>query len=124
MAKEPSDQDVTDLQGTGTVHIWNDQETWGAHWDHDGPNESGRQLESVGLGADVDDLVAWGRDRSKRVLVYGMDGSLYWASDSRVPRDVTGGRWQDAPADARRPRGRGGPPEPTGPAYDLRPDEA
>lgn len=99
MPKESSDQDVTALRGTGTVHIWNDQETWGAHWDHDGPKESGQQLESVDLGADVDDLVVWGRERSRQVLVYGMDGHLYWVAlrspAGSSPSDAGGSRQLD-----------------------------
>jgi hypothetical protein len=83
MAKE-LDSTLREFRGTGTVFIaWDphpDSLCYWAIWDSsiDG---SGRILEKSPLIASIEEIVAWGRARTKRVLIRPKEdeGSYYWA---------------------------------------------
>jgi cytidine deaminase len=89
--------------GRGTVFVHPDsaggQRVWTAYWERstgfaeDPANDDERGiLEEAPAWPDVATAVAWGRDRTHRVVVVDADGALSWAGKGDPPAEI-GARW-------------------------------
>jgi cytidine deaminase len=45
-------------------------------------------LEEAPIWTSIEDAVAWGRARTPRVVVVGVDGDLSWAGEGAAPAEV------------------------------------
>jgi hypothetical protein len=70
------------------------QPRWRAHWESsegDGPGvEGNRVLENGGEFDSADAAVAWGRERTDRIVVDAGGDRFYWAGTAPAPADLTG----------------------------------
>jgi cytidine deaminase len=83
--------------GRGTVFVHPDmaggQRIWTGYWER----SSGTSGEPTGILEEapnwplVDDAVAWGRQRTTRVVVVDADGATYWAGEGAAPAGMP--RW-------------------------------
>jgi cytidine deaminase len=86
------------FQGQGTVFVHPDiaagVRVWTAYWERStGKDSAGAArgiLEEGPVWTDVREGVAWGRRRTARVVVVGVDGELAWAGEGQAPVGVTG----------------------------------
>jgi cytidine deaminase len=106
---------LREWQGRGTVFVHPDaldgRRVWTAYWERsdgfadantdgdlaaDIEEAAAASGEAVGRGileeaptwTEVADAVAWGRARTSRVVVVGIDGNLSWAGDGAAPAEV------------------------------------
>jgi len=78
----------------GTVFIAYDLTTgvFGGYWDAEPPGPPA-VLHQLTPDDDIRGLIAWGRERSKRIVVRMPDDVHYWAGDNRCPKDAV--PWND-----------------------------
>jgi cytidine deaminase len=98
--RPPADQvlpaRVREWRGRGTVFVHPDtaggQRVWTAYWERsDGLSGAGSPPEERGIleegpaWTERDEAVAWGRQRTPRVVVVDADGALSWAGEGDAP---------------------------------------
>ena len=89
---------LREYQGRGTVFVHPDmaggRRTWTGYWERSSgaAGESTGILEEAPIWPGVEDAVAWGRQRTARVVVVDADGATFWAGEGDGPADMP--RWQ------------------------------
>jgi cytidine deaminase len=83
------------FQGRGTVFVHPDvadgQRVWTGYWERSSgadDTEPAGILEEAPTWPSVDDVIAWGRVRTARVVVVDADGATFWAGASPGPTDM------------------------------------
>jgi len=90
---------LRDMLGRGTVFVHPDAvggvRVWTAYWDGSTGVGQGRTsiLDEAPSRPEASDVIAWGRARTRRVIVVDAEGEMFWAGEGPPPTEV-GKRWE------------------------------